>query len=353
MQRRALLVVVGGAALVGCLDREPNGDSARSDPDDDSNGTDDSNTTGDPNTPDDSNAPDDEIPLIAAADLDGECPAYPDEHVVCYDAVLAHERDIGDFELVLEPGSDALERGETIPFELANRSETRFATNFYNWRLDKHVDGEWFDIAPQEYPEPLMSIGPGGTHTWRLTVAESAVAEGEPVDRSGETGTADLSVEALGGGRYAFRARGWFEGGYDDGTYAFGATFDIDAPRLSITPTNAIIDTRWEDDTLITKSDRGDPEEGRLAAYELRRVDDGSDGETRRLITEQVLRNDQLRDAVALATKHDADAVRIEEYTGITPVFGSDSDGYYEIDDTVYEVTTEAIDEARIDSSSR
>ena len=340
MRRRALLLAVGGAALAGCLDRDPNGDSTGTDPNADSN------------SPGDSDDPDDEAPLIASADLAGECPAYADDHVVCYDAVVAHDRDVEDFELVLEPEARTVGRGDTIAFELANRSGTRFATNFYNWRLHKHVDGEWFDIAPQEYPEPLMSIDPGGTHTWRLAVADDAVTEGEPVDRSGETGTEDLSVAALGGGRYAFRARGWFEDGYEDGTYAFGATFDVDAPALSITPTNAIVDTRWVDDTLVAESDRGDPEEGHLGAYELRRVGDAgadgrspSDDEVTRLITEQVLRNDQLRDAVALAIEHDADTVLIEEYTGITPVFGARSGGYYEIGGTVYEVTTEAIDD--------
>jgi Tfp pilus assembly protein PilX len=270
---------------------------------------------------------------------------------VC-DAVAAHERAFEDFELVLEPGSDTVERGDTIAFELANRSERRFATNFYNWRLDKRVDGEWFHVAPQEYPEPLTALAPDEMHTWRLTAAESAVAEGESVDRSGETGTEDLSVEALGGGTYAFRTRGWFADDRDDGTYAFGATFDLDAPALSITRTDAITETRWEDETLLAESDRGDPEAGQLGAYELRRVGDAPDEEVIRLIAEQVLRNDQLRDAVALAVEYDADTARIEEYTGITPVFGADSDGYYEVGGTVYEVTTEAIDEATIDLSS-
>jgi hypothetical protein len=346
MRRRALLTAVGGAALAGCLDGDSNGGPNGTDPGDDGSNTD-ADDTDDSNTTDDSTGTDGEIPLIASADLAGECPTYPDDHVVCYDAVFAHERDVADFELVLEPGSETVERGATIAFELSNRSGRRFATNFYNWRLDKRVDGEWFDIAPQEYPEPLMYLDPGGTHTWRLTVAGDAVAEGEPVDRGGEIGTEDLSVEALGGGRYAFRARGWFEDGYDDGTYAFGATFDVDAPTLSITPTNAITDTRWEGDILLAESDRGDPESGRLAAYELRRLEDADapdDGVTR-LIVEQVLRDDQLRDAVGLAIEHDADVVRLEEYTGITPVFGADSDGYYEVDGTVYRVGTEAIEE--------
>ena len=354
MRRRALLVAVGstagGAALAGCLDGEQNGDD---------DGTDDGSNAPDDPTDDDAAADDpadeSEAPLIAVADLAGECPPYPDDHVVCHDAVLAHERDAAEFELLLEPGSGTVERGGTIPFELANRSETRFATNFYDWRLHKRVDGEWFHVAPREYPEPLMSIDPGGTHTWRLTVAESAVAEGDPVDRSGETGTEALSVEALGGGRYAFRARGWFGDGYDDGTYAFGATFDVDAPALSIEPTNAVVETRREGDTLLAESNRVDPEDGRLGTYELRRVGDAGSAELpggvelTRLIAEQVLRDDQLRDAVALAVEHDAETVRIEEYTGITPVFGADSDGYYEIDGTVYEVTTEPIEEARIE----
>lgn len=346
MQRRALLVAVGGAALAGCLDGSSDDDGSDDDPDtpDDSNATDDSDAT------DDSTGGSDETLRIASADLAGDCPAYADDHVVCYGAVVAHEHDFTGFELVLEPGSETVGRGETIRFELVNRSETPFATNFYNWRLHKRVEGEWFHIAPQMYPEPLMSLAPGGTHTWRLTVAEDEVSEGEPVDRSGERGTEDLSVAALGGGPYAFSARGWFQDSYEEGTYAFGATFDVDAPTLSITLTDAITDTYMQDDILVAESDRGASEGGRLGAYELRRVGDAGgdgdvpDGEVTRLITEQVLRNDQLRDAIALATEHDVDTVRIEEYTGIYPVFGSDADGYYEVDGTVYEVTTEAID---------
>lgn len=138
--------------------------------------TDDSNATDDSDATDDSTGGDDGTPRIASTDLAGDCPADADDHVVCYEAVVAHEHDLTGFELVLEPGSETVGCGETIAFKLLNRSETPFATNVYNWRLHKRVDGEWFHIAPQTHPEPLMPLAPGGTHAWRLTVVEDEVS---------------------------------------------------------------------------------------------------------------------------------------------------------------------------------
>ena len=104
-------------------------------------------------------------------------------------------------------------------------------------------------------------------------------------------------MAALGGRRYAFSARGWFQDSYEEGTYAFGATFDVDMPTLSITLTNAITDTYIQDDTLVAESDRGSSEGSRLGAYKLRRVGDaGGDGdvpdsEVTRLITRLTARS--------------------------------------------------------------
>jgi hypothetical protein len=62
------------------------------------------------------------------------------------------------------------------------------------------------------------------------------------------------------------------------------------------------------------------------------------------MITEQLLRNGQRRDAVALAETHDADRVRLEEYNSVVPIFGSQSDGVFAYQGTYYEVSTEDLE---------
>lgn len=55
-----------------------------------------------------------------------------------------------------------------------------------------------------------------------------------------------------------------------------------------------------------------------------------------------MLRHDQLRDALALAREHDADTVRLEEYTPSVPPFGRMADSV-EFEGEVFAVTTEEL----------
>lgn len=266
------------------------------------------------------------------------CPNYDVAEVVCYDHV-----DPDAVDAVLDPSDRVLPPGESISFTLRNRSDRLLQTNFYNWRVDKHADGEWYHVAPRMVLQPLMGIPAGDSHTWTVTVDNGGIADGESVPSVSDT--EDVALSALGGGHYAFRGRGWFEGDDHEQDVAFAATFEFDGDPLELTPTNAIAETEWDGDVLIANSTRGDPdgESTRLGAYELERVDSPAEA-PRRLITEQVLRRDRLRDAIALADAHDADRVRIEEYDSTTPIFGSRSDGAYAYEGEQYEVTTRELD---------
>jgi hypothetical protein len=186
-----------------------------------------------------------------------------------------------------------------------------------------------------------MAVESGGSHEWSITVDNAGIEDGASVSgTSGETGGA---VEALGGGHYAFRARGWFDGDTYEDAMAFAATFEITADPVSVTTTDAIESTTWDGETLVAESFRGDPDNEPLGAYELDRLD-GYDGDAPTIITEQLLRDDQRRDAVALAAQYDADRVRLEEHDGTVPIFGSRTDGVFEYQGTYYEVSTEEIE---------
>jgi len=327
--RRALLgTLAGGAglALAGCV-----GDSGDEPDDTEDNNTDDGSGTGEPDQLQ-SRFPDEEFP-------DG-CPEYGGvDRVICYDLV-----DSDTVPALLEPSARTVEDGGSIDFSLHNRSELALRTNFYNWRIHKRVDGEWFHIAPHAYPEPLMTVQPGKSHTWTVSIDNDGIVDGESVPRM--SGTEQLTLRGVGGGHYAFRARGWFEEENHEESVAFAATFEFDGPPIELTRTASIESTEWDGETLVATSTRGDPDDeySKQGAFELQRVDDPGGG-VRTIITEQVIRTEQLRDTIALAFEYDADRVRLEEYNGVTPIFGSDSDGIFEFQGSYYEVTTSVIEE--------
>jgi hypothetical protein len=340
--RRRVLTALGGAsvALAGCLvsdeddtepaSNEPNDtdpkDQETDDPEDPTKTPDgphptDTRETDTPTEPDEKKtASTDSTDRVEPIDAPGQCPDYDTEHVVCYDAAAD---DLEKFPGYLEPSRKAFGPGEPVTFTLHNDSERTLNTNFYNWRLHKRVDGEWYSVAPRFVNQPLMMLEPGDTQAWELTVDNEGIEDGQPVRPV--SGVEDIDLTGVGPGRYAFRASGWFEGQDHETDTAFAATLDFEGESLSLTPSNAIDRTEWEDETLVAESNRGRPddEDYRLGAYELERVESGDGAPT--MITEQVLRRAQLRDVVALALEHDADSVRLEEYNATHPIFGIDS----------------------------
>lgn len=336
-RRTVLATLASGAALAGCISDSP--DETSTDDDDDTpdeNGGDGSGEDGEANSnPDDppkSQFPDKRFP-------EG-CPSYEGvERVVCYDAVTPDEVPV-----VLEPSTRTVTEGHSIGFTLSNKTDGELQTNLYNWRLSKQVDGEWFWVAPRGHNQPLMIIEPGGSHEWTVTVDNEGIEDGEPVE--GASGTSDLTVSGLGGGHYAFRARGWLADESYEEAMAFAAIFEFDEEPITLTTTTAIEETEWDGETLVARSERRDPdsEHTTLGAYELERLD-SHEGNSPKLITEQLLRNPQRRDAVALAEQYDADRVRLEEYNATVPIFGRQSDGVFAYQGTHYEVSTREIGE--------
>lgn len=265
--------------------------------------------------------------------------AYPDyfDDVVGYDQI-----DLAVADVYLEPSARETSRGEPTSFTLYNESDRDLNTNFYDWRVAKRVDDRWFHIAPDGVPLPLHGIEAGDSHEWTLVPADRGTEDGTPVSQV--QGTSDLAVPAMGGGRYLFGAFAYFSSESYDAESAYVVRFDLDADPLSLTPTDSVQGARWEGDTLVVQSGRGDPdgEYSRRGAYEVTRVDDPS-GEAPRTITEQVVRDDQLRDALALAQANDADRVSLREYNSTTPLFGVDGPELYAYDGDVWEVTAREV----------
>ena len=237
----------------------------------------------------------------------GSCPPH-DGRVVCYDDV-----DRAETPMLLAPDAGTIEPGESIAFTLENGTDATFSTNFYDWSLAKRVDGEWYRVAPAQVPQPLMGIGPGRSHTWQVTVENESVESGDAVPVV--QGSSEVTVRGLGGGAYGFSVDGAF-GELEAGSEtAFSATFALDADPLELTPTNHVVETERDGETLVVRADRSDDSRASLdgdpvAAHRLGRVDDAGS----RLIVEQVVRYEALRDALAHARRTDAESIRVEEY---------------------------------------
>lgn len=274
------------------------------------------------------------IPDFPGDTASNACPPFDGiEQVVCYGAV-----DPEAMPLVLDPETQSVQSDQATGFTLRNRSRQEFETNFYHWQLYKRVNGDWFYIAPQGWPQPLTPLSAGKKHTWTVTVATGRVSDGTSIERV--AGTESLTIAGLGGGHYAFGIDGWFTTESHEKSIALAAGFKLNADPLQLTPTAAIAETEWDGETLVAYSTRGesDDEADHPDAFVLERTD-GSETDAKRVIVEQVVRNDQLRDALALSRKYDADRVRLEEFNRSIPPFGLQEARMYEFRDNVYRAT--------------
>lgn len=261
------------------------------------------------------------------------CPPFEGtDQVVCYGAV-----DPEDLPVVLVPTSQSLHPDQPTEFTLRNQSDRPFYTNFFSWQLSKRVAGTWYYIAPQVVPQPLMTLAAGEDHTWTMTVVSGRVGTGEPIQQVG--GTESVTIAGLGGGHYAFGIAGGLDAGAGTERIGLAAGFEVTADPLRLVPTDAIVETEWDGATLVATSNRGMPDgEEEPDVYILERMEGPAPG-AREVIAEQVVRNPQLRDALALSRSYDADRVRLEEFSGRLPPFGVAEPLTYEFQGQFYRVT--------------
>mgnify|MGYP000625106965 FL=1 len=349
MDRRAFLASVGGLGTVGfagCLD-----DATGAGP----------STGGDPTTPTETSTPTD-TPAMTDRDTstddtptdgtpdDTPTPTATPSGTPPHDAPFPHGRDdvsrVVWFREVSNPeetlhlahSASSVSLPGEVSFTLHNNADRRFMSNFYGWALYRWEAGRWRHVAPLAVNQPLMSLAPGESHTW--TVALSNENLERPQFRSG--GTTDVSVEPVGGGSYAFAVDGWWENQDETPTYEHqtvcAARFELDGPQLPLVPSSAVTNTRRDGETVVVEADEpGD--DGTPATYVLTRDDSVADA--RELVTEQVYRQWPLRDALAHAD--DAAEVRVETTTGVTPLFGVQTEEELAVsyDGSTYRITAE------------
>lgn len=228
----------------------------------------------------------------------------------------------------LRPSAEEVVIPGRLDFELVNHSHQGVEGNPLEWHLYKFHEGDWHRIAPAETLQPLAHLYPGDTLSYTLRVFH-----GDPVPCD-----EGYDVGHLGGGRYAFEIGKWESA-------VPAVAFDLLGDPIEVTPSDTITEVEQDGDSLRATSERGEQsgEMSRLATYTLTRVDSvPPDTEPRRLIAEQVVRRDQLRDALGLLARHEARSVTIAEYNSVRPPFGSRESGFVEYRGDVYEITTDS-----------
>ena len=219
-----------------------------------------------------------------------DCPRYSDrvETVVC-----TPDLDDPEARCAMRPAGASGSLPQTdLEFTLANERESRYESNFYAWRLQKHVDGAWYHVAPQFWPEPLMQLDPGDSHTWQLTVDNTDLDRSLPHPQGSDSAT----VVGLGGGTYSFGVEGRFAGDQADTMTAFVTRFELEGPELTLRPTPGVEDRVRDGDAvrLTWRREEGEPVTYRVT--ELKSMPDDAVP----VIAEQVMRDDALRNALAL-----------------------------------------------------
>ena len=219
-----------------------------------------------------------------------DCPRYDEqiETVVC-----TPDLDESSGQMAMRPASSTGSLPEaSFEFTLRNEREQVFNTNFYAWRLQKYVDGRWFHVEPREWPEPLMRMEPGDSHTWSVLVDNTDLARSIPHSQ----GTDEVSVVGLGGGTYSFGVEGWFEAEDHTSKTAYVTRLDLEGDPLTFGPTPDVEERVREGDDVIVQWPR---EEGDPVVYRVSRLKSVPD-DAERVIPEQVVRDDALRNALSL-----------------------------------------------------
>ncbi|WP_267642988.1 hypothetical protein [Haloarchaeobius amylolyticus] len=330
MKRRALLSTLA-VGLAGCASTLPGSSTESQTTTSPPTSHTDTHTTTHPTTGDQTTALEPADIGVPASETD--CPVHGEENtsrVVCWPAMA-------DSPLVLSASGDSLSlpTGD-LAFTLRNDTETTFTTNFYDWRVRKRVDGEWYSVAPRRIPVPAMMVDPAQSHTWTLTVDNadtSALAFTE--------GTADVTVGGLGGGEYAFTAGGWFESTDHEHQTALAARFSIEGPAVELEPSEKVTGTTRDGDVVTVDRDLESGYNGRTCEYRVTRVESAAD--PYEFITEQVLRMRNLRDALAFF-ESGVETVRFVEENGAYPPFGIDEARHVAYDGQTYEITSEELE---------
>ncbi len=253
----------------------------------------------------------------------------------------------------LEKSKDVVELpDDEIEFVLENPMDETFETNYYSYRLWKHVEGEWYQITPWAWIEPLTPLEPENRHVWNVSVDGDGY--GDVTSELEELDSDVLATEmgeshdpvwmGVGGGRYAFETDGWWESLDHESKTGFCTRFTVDGPELDVTPTVDAVAERDGDTVTVTLEDEEAGEDEHSAAFVVSRVD-GSAEEVERLIPEQVIRWRRRRGYAYRNTlpyfEEGVESVRYETHGNRTNPFGTNLPSKVEYRGEVYEIEVE------------
>ena len=331
MNRRQVLALLGSAAVGGCVGNSPGGPdttyhTTTTDKPSDSEG--DAMVTDRPSDP----------PELGVSDPGG-CPQFDSRvtRVVC-------SPEVGDSPLTFVPA----EQSGSLPqarfeFSLTNGTDATFEVNFYNWSVWKRVEAEWYRVAPRFVNQPLMRLRAGDSHEWKLTVDNTDL--NRPIPSA--SGTRDVTVIGLGPGTYAFGTDGWFEGQNYENKTGIAARFELAGEPLELMPVG-IDEVERDGDIVVVRAEQED--EGDRAKFVATRVESAPE-EPRRVITEQVIRETELRNVLA-HFEPGVRRVRLEAGTTTYPAFGVNETQYVEYEGETYEIEAERLDAETTDTEN-
>lgn len=354
MNRRALLVSLGSVTLAGCTtDGGPADGATRTESESTTGASSPEPTTAEPDPPN-----------VGVPPGEASGPPWDDD----VKRVVSWTEATEETPVRLTP---ARSRGSlptaSFEFTLRNDADSRFAFNDYGWSVWKRTGGEWFRVAPQQWPEPLRYLAPEEAHTWTLTVdnsrldgvpASEASGKSSGSERSERTdgnplspaqGRRSVTLVGLGGGTYAFTIDGWFASENYENGLGFAARFELDGDPVELAPTNDVT-ARRDGDTVVVTADAESGDDSQTAAFVVRRVDGesgegGDDGDVRRIIAEQALRDWNLRNTFPFF-EDGVETVRLEGRSESAPPFGVAETGEIEYDGERYRITSEEADTA-------
>lgn len=167
--------------------------------------------------------------------------------------------------LVFEPDPERAElpRAE-VECRLENDSGERFETNFYDWSLQRHRDGEWYHLGPYAIPQPLHRLPPGETHVRRLVVDNSDLERVRPPEVDDADGEHVASRHGLGPGAYALAISSESEGQ----ATVYSAAFALEGDPLPLVAPETVADTQRDGDRLVVDVE-STSDEHELDRYDL------------------------------------------------------------------------------------
>lgn len=220
--------------------------------------------------------------------------------------------------------------------DLSNQRDAYFNTQFYSWELLKHVDSEWYTVATPTIPATAgSSLAPGERYMYSVVVDNDFLENPvEPI-----SGDKRLRFRALGGGTYAFVIVGSY--GAQGASWSanqpfigYAARFTWDEEAIPLVPTNTVLDTSREGETMTVTVGTDDP----ARSITVTRRPDGTPSEVRHAsyITESVYGQPALRNVLAHFDEG-ITTVTLRTDELLLPAFNPS--GTFTYEGTMYEVT--------------